>query len=240
MDHLLGILGVCVTQTLCQKSSDLVYLVPLVLGVVLVFLSGLGCVQVKAGNPWSLICLSVAYVVFGLLVSATAVFLIVIITQYVRTIVASAEATSSLSPGIGNVQHEVADFLLGLAQGCCTLSEQNQTLIIPNCDDGFYENPVGDFMYCFIGINGAFLSGVNVGQEQQDDGLYCTSENILSACAGYDVHAFLDASYSFLNTSFLPGCIALAVLGGLLIMSSICSCCLMRSKFRSGSDDFSL
>jgi len=214
--------------------------VPLVLGVVLVLFSGLGCVQVKARNAWSLICLSAAYVIFGLLIATTAVFLIVIITQYVGTIASSAEVTSSLSPGIGNVQHEVADFLLGLAQGCCSLPKQNQTLSIPNCDDGFYENPVGDFMYCFIGIDRAFLSGVNVGQQQQDNGLYCTSEKIMSACDAYDVHAFLNASYSFLNTSFLPGCIALAVLGGLLLMSSFCSCCLMRRRFRSGSDDFSL
>mmetsp|Transcript_16355 Transcript_16355/g.20233 ORF Transcript_16355/g.20233 Transcript_16355/m.20233 type:complete len:221 (+) Transcript_16355:628-1290(+) len=187
-------------------------LVPFAFGLVLIMMSILGCCCSKEGNVCFLTFYGIIQFISGLFIVIAGSVIIVTINRYMYNTANEKRVSSGIDEGIGGAQRDFADFMLGLAQGCCSVT-------IPQCGVGAPLNQTGGYSFCW-NDNSAFEAGTNAAAEGRDT--YCDYETLLAACP--EVNAFFRANYDFLNENVLPGGIALTIFGVILFLASFFSC----------------
>jgi len=175
-------------------------------------MSILGCCCSKEGNVCFLTFYGIIQFISGLFIVIAGSVIIVTINRYMYNTANEKRVSSGIDEGIGGAQRDFADFMLGLAQGCCSVT-------IPQCGVGAPLNQTGGYSFCW-NDNSAFEAGTNAAAEGRDT--YCDYETLLAACP--EVNAFFRANYDFLNENVLPGGIALTIFGVILFLASFFSC----------------
>mmetsp|Transcript_3047 Transcript_3047/g.3626 ORF Transcript_3047/g.3626 Transcript_3047/m.3626 type:complete len:272 (+) Transcript_3047:107-922(+) len=155
-----------------------------------------------------------ATVVFatGVVIIAAGGIVVVTIRRYMHNMVLKSEVTSGLEAGIGGKQQEFSDFMLGLADGCCS------TFSIPDCSEGFYAEDA--YRYCYLDSD-SYETGVEVAFDAGD--AYCGKVGLPQACESSSVHNFLRVNYDYLRQNVLPAGIVLVTTGCLLVLGA-CYC----------------
>lgn len=194
-------------------------------GGAIVLVSAIGCCcEATVQNKYVLLCFGFLQFVFGILLLVIGGTLSVFAGDYINAIVASSTATVGVAPGLGGLQADMSDFLLGLFTGCCNGTDP----VLQRCPTLL---AFGGKNYCFEDSN-VYLAGVDAGVAGRTS--YCTLENIPSTCRS-DIPSFLRANQVLLNVYVWPAGIAFVVFGLLIFIASMCSCrigCLNDGQFR--------
>mmetsp|Transcript_10761 Transcript_10761/g.12344 ORF Transcript_10761/g.12344 Transcript_10761/m.12344 type:complete len:230 (-) Transcript_10761:188-877(-) len=189
--------------------------VPFAFGLLLMLLSLLGCCCEQEGN----VCVDSVYgllqFISGLAIVLAGTFIVVTINRWMYNIATEERVSWELDEGIGGVQQNLADFMLGLADGCC------DSFTIKECPDTY--NNTGGFYYCYL-TKSSYDDGLNAGLGSRGKDAYCSFDALLKACNDADVNSFLVANYEGLDKEILPVGVALIVMGCLIFFASFLSC----------------
>lgn len=193
-------------------------------GGAIVLVSLLGCCcESTLQNKYIILFFGLLQLIFGILLLVIGSTLSIVAGDYINTIVAAPKATRGIPPGLGGLQADMSDFLLGLFSGCCNGTIPDLRL----CPDAL------DFAgneYCYEKPD-VFTAGIDAGEVGRTT--YCTLEGIPNTCRS-DIPGFLRSNQILLNVYVWPAGIAFVAFGLMILIASMCSCrigCLSGKQF---------
>lgn len=183
-------------------------------GAAIVVLSLIACCcEATLQNRYVIAFFGLLQLIFGILLLVVGAALCVLAGDYINTIVATDRATFDVAPGLGGLQQDMSDILLGLFDGCC-----NGTVPpLEACPDfNTYEGK----QYCWESSK-AFFTGSDIGADHVNS--YCVFAELPDHCPS-DIPSFLRRNQELLQVYVYPAGIACVVFGVLIFLASVLSC----------------